>query len=172
MLNFKSTISVLNTSVWEGCCNDMVRRKTLLRLTDLVECGTYGYNTLLAPLENMSWKEGRSRYCLRYFSLVGIIASVVIQISFQNHIWNHWNLIRKWIARVCNWGSLGSMPTCCPLCVRKDHTYHCAPNIYLLQIFIKIKFSVSAEMCIWVTGEDLIYVVSLVEDHQDIKSCP
>lgn len=61
------------------------------------------------------------------FSFAGIIAPIVVQISFQNHKWNHWNPIRKWMS----WDVTSAV---------WQEVYHCASKIYLLWIFIKTKF--------------------------------
>lgn len=61
------------------------------------------------------------------FSFAGIIAPIVVQISFQNHKWNHWNPIRKWMS----WDATSAV---------WQEVYHCASKIYLLWIFIKTKF--------------------------------
>lgn len=121
MRNFKlckSTIWILNATQQEGCCNDIVRREHALGgLTDPAKSGTHAHNTPPARLENLSCKAGSLQYYLYYFSFVGIIASLTKQNSFQNHKSNHWNLIGKWTGWDwgCNWGSLGSTPTSCPL---------------------------------------------------------
>lgn len=141
----------------------MARRKdSLQRLIDPLKCETHSHNTPLASLEELLQKKGRPWYYPYYFLFVGIISSVVKQISFQNHKWKHWNPTRRWVA----WGSSGKHASLLsPACQEGPH-YHRASNIYLPQIPIKITLSRAAEMCTLVTAEDLMHILSLIEDHQ------